>query len=419
MLAVALVAAGLLAAALLLFRFNNLWIYRVLDRATRNQRDRLPTAYEIPRYYSLKPDGSVDYAARWPGWDGWYFFVLPDDRGLPVKMIRASLMTGLYGLEGIDNYDRLLLRLSPFAAAEALALIPTTVRTPAGIEKRNNFSQHYLPKRSDLRMAISRLETALAGEDLSEETKLVEYGRIEGAWPDYHFRAMNPEAEITVDVRFHGESLVWWADVPGLFTYMACFGRFEGTIHYQQGTEKPDPHQIPEHPETYSFQGAGAFEHGFARKPFGANRLFLPVRLINRILPSFRPIRYHYELLIGDGGHHGGFMQAAAFGVKVRDRGGLYVEGRYIPIDSVRVTYHDDPPPDQMAAHCPGRPPVTFYRRWTVEARTGEGLLSYTGTREWAPAPVAPNMTYYYFTYEGAFRGAAIQGRGYGEYVHI
>jgi hypothetical protein len=419
MLSVLWILAGLLLAGYLLLRFNALWIYRVWDRATRNGRDRLPPEYEIPRYYKLQADGNPDYAARWPGWDGWYFFVLPGDRGLPTQMIRASLMTGLYGLEGIDNYDRLLLRLSSFEAVEALSLIPTAIRTPSGAEKRNNLSQHYLPRRSELSLATASLDVAVAGEDTSDHTRLLQYGRITGAWPDYQLTFLNPDAEIRGELRFHGEDLIWWADIPGVFTYMACFGRFEGSIHYQQGCAKPDPYQIPDHPETFSIRGAGAFEHGFARKPFSANGLFLPIRLLNRILPSFRPIRYHYELLIGDTPHHGGFMQATAFGIKVRDRGGLYVEGRYIPIDSVQITYHEDPPPDLVAAHCPGRPPVTFFRRWTVEARTGEGLLTYTGTRDYAPPPVAPNMTYYHFAYSGTFRGAPIQGRGYGEYAHI
>ena len=419
MLPVLAVIAALLVAGSLLFRFNALWIYRFWDRATRNGRDLLSPEYEIPRYYKLKPDGSPDYSVRWPGWDGWYFFVFPDDRTLPHKMVRASLMTGLYGLEGIDNYDRLLLRLSSLQAVEALSLIPTAIRTPSGIEKRNNLSQHYLPRQSDLRMRTAKLNTSVAGEDTSDYTQFLEYGRISGTWPDYQLKFYNPEAEISGDLRFRGENIIWWADAPGVFTYMACFGRFEGTIQYRQGTEKSDPYQIPDHPETYTIQGSGAFEHGFARKPFSANRLFLPVRLLNQVVPSFRPIRYHYELLIGDGAHHGGFMQASAFGVKVRNRGGLYWEGRYIPIDSVQVSYYKDPPPDRMAAHCPDRSPVTFYRRWKVEARTSEGLLTYTGTREWAPPPVAPNMTYYHFTYEGTFRGAPVAGRGYGEYAHI
>ena len=412
------ILGGLIVLAILLFRFNGAWIY-LWDRATRNGRDSLPREYEAPRYYVLKPDGSVDYQARWPGWDGWYFFLLPEDRNVPLKMARGSLMTGLYGLEGIDNYERLLLRLSTFEAAEFLSLLPTAIRTPGGVEKRSNLSQHYLPKQFDLRMATGKLDIAMAGEDVSNETAFLQYGHISGSWPDYQFRFYNPEADARLDLTFRGENLVWWADVPGIFTYVACFGSFEGTVVYNLGTEKPDPHAIPEKPETYAIRGRGAFEHGFARRMFSANRLFLPVRLLNYVAPSFRPIRYHYELLVGDEGHRGGFMQARCFGVNVRDRGGLYLDGQYVPIDGVKITYQSDPAPDTVAAHCPARPPVTFYRRWTVEARTAQGVFRYTGTREFPPAPVAPNMTYYHFSYEGEWKGAAIKGRGYGEYVHI
>ena len=122
--------AGGILLGFLLFLFNGLWIYAVWDRAKRNGRESLPREYEIPRYYVRKLDGSLDYEAKWPGWDGWYFFALPERRDLPFRIIRASLMTGLYGLEGIDNYERLRLRLSTSDAGEALCLIPTAMRTP-------------------------------------------------------------------------------------------------------------------------------------------------------------------------------------------------------------------------------------------------------------------------------------------------
>ena len=414
---VALLVALLIVAALL-YRFNGAWIY-LWDRATRNGRDRIPPEYELPRYFKLKLDGTPDYAAKWPGWDGWYFFAIPDDRDLPAKLVRASLMTGLYGLDGIDNYERLLLRLSTSQAVEYLCMAPTVMRTPSGGEKRNNFSQHYQPKQYDLRMAVGELDTRIAGEDMASETDFLQYGRISGKWPDYRFRFFNPDANIRLDLRFRGENLVWWADLPDIFTYFTCFGRFEGVITYYDGTEKPDPYQIPDREETYTIRGTGGFEHGFARRLFGPDRLFLPVRLLNYAFPSFHPIRYHFEVLAGDGGLRGGFMQARAFGVNVRNRGGLYLDGRYIPIRGVRIRYLQEPAPDLVAMHCPGRPPVAFYREWTVEAETGEGVLSYTARREWPPAPVAPNMTYYQFTYEGSYRGSAIAGRGYGEYAHI
>jgi hypothetical protein len=218
---------------------------------------------------------------------------------------------------------------------------------------------------------------------------------------------------------FEAERIVWWADIPGVFTYFAVFGRYNGAITYLRGTRKDDPHHITGSPEVYPLKGRGCFEHGFARKLFGADRLFLPIRLLNYILPGFRPIRYHYELFLGDAGHQGGFMQAGAFGIRVRNRGGLYLNGRYDPIESVEITYLNDPAPDLVAAHCPSRPAVTFYRRWKVRARTREGVLEYTGTRDWPPASIATNMTYYQFEYEGSYAGQPIRGRGYGEYVHI
>ncbi|MEF8787622.1 MAG: hypothetical protein V5A84_01000, partial [Planctomycetota bacterium] len=81
-------------------------LYR-FDRALTNDRDEVPPEYERPHYYELS-DGQVDTSVRWPGWDGWYFFMLPDDRSIPTRMIRGSLMTGLYGLQGIDNYEEIL-----------------------------------------------------------------------------------------------------------------------------------------------------------------------------------------------------------------------------------------------------------------------------------------------------------------------
>jgi hypothetical protein len=178
---------------------------------------------------------------------------------------------------------------------------------------------------------------------------------------------------------------------------------------------KGDPHQLGGAEQVVPLRGPGCFEHGFARKAFAANRLFLPVRLLQRVIPSFRPIRYHYELFMG-GGLQGGFMRASAFGIDVRDRGGAYVNGNYVPIHRVRVAYSK---PERVAAHCPGRPPTTVYREWAVTAETDEGPLTYTAVRRFPPAPVATNMIYYPFTYEGRFRGQPISGRGYGEYVHL
>ncbi len=411
------VVAGLLAAALLLLRFNGAWIYTVWDRATRNSTDGIPPGYDLPRYFVRKPSGDLDLISRWPGWDGWYFFVLPENNGVPVRMLRASLMTGLYGLDGVDNYERLQFRLSTFDAVEVLSLAPSLVATPSGEERRSNLSQHYLPRRWSLRMNPDELDVSVTGRRPRNDEEFEEYGRVQGSWPNYRVRCLNPEGDIAADLGFKAEKVVWWADAPGLFTYFSVLGSFQGTIALRAGASKPDPHKVASGEKTYEIRGAGALEHGFARKWFSADRLFLPVRLANYLAPSFRPIRYHYETFLGETGERGGFMHARAFGIPVRDRGGFFLDGGYIPIDGVEILYLDEP--DRVAAYGTQRPPVEFYRRWRVRATTAKGVLEYVGTREFPPPPVASNMTYYPFTYEGTYRGNTLRGRGYGEYVHI
>jgi len=51
---VALMVAGVvLVFGYLLLRFNSLWIYKFFDRALRNDRNSLPPAYQVPRYFVL------------------------------------------------------------------------------------------------------------------------------------------------------------------------------------------------------------------------------------------------------------------------------------------------------------------------------------------------------------------------------
>jgi hypothetical protein len=119
-----------------------------------NNRGSLSQEYNLPRYFKLDKHGEVDAAARWPGWDGWYFFMVPEDRNIPIKMVRASIMTGLYGLEGIDSYEKLLLRLSTFEAVEHLTLIPTE-------ERKNNLSHNYMPKKINLKMDHKKLDVSI------------------------------------------------------------------------------------------------------------------------------------------------------------------------------------------------------------------------------------------------------------------
>jgi len=397
----------------LLVRFNSLWIYRFLDLALRNDRNSLPEKYELPRYFKLNKDGEVDTSVRWPGWDGWYFFMLPEDKNFPIKMIRASLMTGLYGLNGADNYEKLSLSgLSSFKAVEYLTLILTEERINGKGEKESHLSQHYLPKATNLTMNHKKLDVAITGAEVSGGGETEQYGKISGAWPNYKFEFINPEVEF--ELNYKGEKIVWWADAPNIFTYFAAFGKFDGKIICKRGKNEAD--NLKE--EVYFIEGVGGFEHGFARKPFNFDGFWLPIRLLKKVFPSFNPIRYHYELFIGDDNFQGGFMSARGFGIDFRNQGGFYLNGIYEKINSVKIEYFDKPEPDLAETQSSGQP-VKFYRKWKVKAMTDDGILEYIGTREWPLAPVTGNMTYYNFSYEGAYKGQSINGRGYGEYLHI
>lgn len=415
----AIIILALILLFYLLIRFNSIWVYRFFDRALVNDRSSLPQEYELPRYFMLDKQGEVDTGVRWPGWDGWYFFVVPDDKSIPIKMVRASIMTGLYGLEGIDNYEKLLLRLSTFEVVEHLTLIPTKGRINGKEQKQNHLSHNYLPKKTDLNMNHKNLDVSITGIRATSDEELELYGRITGAWPNYEFQFINPESDISLAFNYRGENIIWWADVPNFFTYFAAFGKLDGKIVYKRGTSKDDIHRLTDKEEAYSIKGAGCFEHGFARKPFDFDKFWLPVIWLETLFPSFKPIRYHYELFIGDDKHQGGFIHARGFGIDFRNRGGVYINGTYREIKSVKIKYLKQPNPDIVDAECLGEPSVKFYKEWKVEAVTDDGIFEYTGKREWSPALISSNMIYYNFSYEGTYNGKTISGRGYGEYAHI
>ena len=389
-------------------------LYR-FDRALSNDRDRIPPEYERPQYYELR-DGQVDTSARWPGWDGWYFFVLPDDRDIPTRMVRGSVMTGLYGLQGIDDYEELLLRLSTFEAAEHLCLVPTDEQISGRRERENFLSQHYVPRNTGLHMDHRELDVEVSGRKVREDEERETWGSVRGRWPDYELEFVNPEAGIQVELSYRGEHLIWWADLPRIFTYFSAFGSFTGTITYSHGTAMNDPHRVEGEREQYELNGRGCFEHGFGRRHFNYDAPSLPLRLLGRILPT-RVIGYHYEVFITDDGCEGGIMKAGGLGLDMRNHGGLYLGDRYLEVSSIRIHYLDDPPPDRVDMHCYGEPRARFYRRWRVEALTDEGKLEYEATRDGPPATIAPHMMYYCYSFEGTHAGQPIRGRGYGEYV--
>jgi hypothetical protein len=234
-------------------------------------------------------------------------------------------------------------------------------------------------------------------------------------WPSYQFDFINPEAEIKVSLRCKLRDIIWWSDIPNVFTYFAAFGDFEGTITYQRGTRKARPDALMHREETFALKGKGAFEHGFARKPFDYDNYWAGIRALAAIVPSFKAVRYHYELFVGEGPLHGGFMYVRAFGMTVRNRGGVYEDGVYRRIRSVKIEYSKGT--EQQVGRCRGDQLATFYWKWRVRAETEDGTLEYIATREWPPASISDNMIYYNFSYTGTYQGQPTSGRGYGEYL--
>lgn len=104
-------------------------------------------------------------------------------------------------------------------------------------------------------------------------------------------------------------------------------------------------------------------------------------------------------------------MRARGFGIDFRNRGGVFLDGAYRPIRSVKITYLERLEPDPAARD--------IYRRWEVRALTDDGVFAYVATLEMPPARITKEMMYYGYSFEGSYQGRAISGRGYGEYLRI
>ena len=397
------IIAGLVAAVVLAWLLSPVLI-NILDHAPRNDRALLASSYELPRFFVRSRTGGIDTSARWPGWDAWTICALPENPDLPPHMVRGTLMTGLYGLDGADNYEVLTYRLDDREAVEHLCLVPTTYALPdGGTLVLDNLAQNYLPRSTDLRMADAELDVRVLGARVRDQAADVAYGHITGIWPHYHIHLLNPEAEIRVRLDFTGRRILWLTDIPGFYTHFATFGDFEASVVYTRGTRIADVHLPLPAPETLAFRACGAVEHVSA-----ANALWLPIRWR-------RWLHYHYEVLFGEG-LEGGFVHARAFGLDYRNRGGLYAADAWHEIKRVRVRYTEGDPVD----NCGGLGAFTRVpRQWHVEAATDAGALQYTALRTHPPAMTGSNTSQYHFEWQGTWRGQPAAGRGYGEYARL
>ncbi|MCF6158009.1 MAG: hypothetical protein E3K32_05425 [wastewater metagenome] len=353
------------------------------DKANTNNRYVLPADYERPKYYVINKSGTADTARKWPGWDGWYFLTLLDSQD-PAQLIRGSIMTGMYGIEGIDNYENLMLSISTDNVIECLFMLPQPEVTL--------LSHEYIIKHLNLHMQTDSLKVKVTGR-----------GEIAGKWPVYTFLLSNPQDELTLSLQYRAQNVIWWADLPGFFTYFTTFGHMDGELKQNGQVLK-------------KISSVGCFEHGYARKWFDYDPLFLPVRLWKRLFPV-NVAEYHYDLLFTDEGMHGGMMRTKGFGIELRNRGGIYLPGgEYVKIKNIKSIVYEGP--KLIENNCTAKP-VTFYEQWRVKAKTEKGILSYTAKQVYPSVHVAKHMIFYSFVFEGMLGDQKLKGKGYGEYARI
>jgi hypothetical protein len=379
-LVIIVIFVGLAMATYMALRLAPMQILGLYDRALRNRRDRIDSPYELPVY------AQGDLSAKWPGWDRWYVLMVPQGSEVPANAIRVSMMTGLYGLEGIDHYAELR-GLSAFEAVEYLIMVQ--------LDTTSQLFRRYLPKHTDL--AIRRDQLLVVVKD---------WGEIGGQWPHYRIQMKAPEAGIELSLTYTGKHLIWWADLPYFFTYFAAFGDLQGTIRLNG--------------RDYAVTGLGSFEHGFARKPCNYDALLRPLRALQKRF-RFTLIHYHYNLLIGVEGFHGGIMLAQGLGLDFRNLGGIYLpDGHFVRLTALEIEYLELEELENQALS----PAIPFPKKWVVRAAAGPGSFEYTATRESPPALIATHMSYGDFRFTGMYRAPgtadiAVSGHGYGEFIRI
>jgi hypothetical protein len=379
--AIALACVALPGAALAA-RASVPWLLRRVDRATRYPVDR-PTPHFDGAVYAR--DGHAH-----GGWDGWYLYVALDhpagERPLPVHGLRLSLMTGTYGLDGLDDEEK----LADVPGAEALERLFILFG-----EEATSLQHAYCPQGG----CLGELREDSTGIMLRDGT-----ASIAGSWPRYEIAWAEPALDAEVRLVVDGENVVSWADLPGVFSYSAALGRARGTLR-QGGTLR-------------EVAGRCSLEHGFARKRFDYDLLAAPARIVTHAAAT-PLVQYLYNVLLGDGGAVGGVMRATGAGVPVRDLGTIILPGKngasVVRLQNLDVAI-------ERFERIEGLSVPTV---WSVSADPSDGgFLWYRAKLSGRPARVTERMVYYDFRYAGVYlsrlgRPVTLAGRGYGEFVDL
>ncbi len=347
-----------------------------IDRAPERERDGPKAGFDGAAY------AENDSASG--GWDGWYLFCHLEaaHQHASLNAVRLSVMTGAYGVEGIDARTR----PQSIPAGRILERL-LLVYGEKGVEKHHEYL--------DQAVALQRLDP-----DRTEIRLRDELGAIEGAWPEYHVHLVAQDLDVEVELKVRAERVAWWADAPRIFTYASAFGVAQGTLRLAG--------------ERCPIRGRCSFEHGYARALPAPWLLTTPILALRRVLPI--PVaRYMYNLFFLDDGSDGGIMRAEGLGIRLRDLGTLFLASRTVQLSQVRVTLEEVRQSSGLLV------PL----RWRVDAAARDGgFLTYQARLEGQEARIAENMIYFTFSLDGALLTATgeavpLRGCGYGEYVDL
>ncbi len=374
-------------AFLSLIYFNLHRIVYFVDCSLERDRWWIKGPYENPVYIK---DSSRQ---KWTGWDGWYALFVPywedTESERPFNIIRISIMTGLYGVNGIDNYKGLKEELlTRNEAGEYLVMVQT--------ESKSSLSQKYLNKDNEISLANNFLDVTAHG-----------YSQINGSWPNYQVTAIKDDINVDIKLNYHANNVAWWSNIKDVFTYWSAFSHVEGYVQLNG--------------KRYDVKGFGSFEHGWNRFFIQFNAAVQFLRTISRLMGT-RLIYYHYEILsIEDIFGAGTMLVGGPFGMNIRKRcETFFPKGENHRFTNTKIVYKEFRnllnPVNNRIFKVP--------KRWEVFCSNGKSEFKYAAEASSPPAFIAGHMIYFDFVCSGYFKikgknESPFNARGYGEYVFM
>jgi hypothetical protein len=228
------------------------------------------------------------------------------------------------------------------------------------------------------------------------ELRLGERLCFEGAWPAYAIRYRQPEAQLSLSLRFDSsQGFHWWAKAPRIYSHYTSFGSCR--MKWQWGSEAG----VLEVPALH--------DHGWGKN-------LLPFRL------PLGVFRYEVLRIPNSTGKSDGFALSlwteGPFGMKLKQSGLLRRDPERIGIATgyeCRVLEWESF--DNHAGRACRVP-----RRW-LGRQVGSGAeLEYEAQRSTEPRAVLGNGFLCGFDYQGVWRGAAeekLEGEGYAEQMGL